>query len=56
MQMTKKQLTYIFLALTLGVSMGIALGVTTGNVLLWVLLGIGFSVVVGLFLGSSGDK
>jgi hypothetical protein len=55
-QLTKKQLTYISLSLTFGLSMGIALGVATGNIWLWVLLGVGFSVVVGLVLGSSGDK
>jgi hypothetical protein len=54
-QTTKKTLFYIAIALTFGISMGIALGIATGNMTLWVMVGVGFSVV-GWVLGSSGDK
>ncbi len=36
--------------------MGISLGVATGDMVLWVVVGIVFSVLVGWMLGSSGDK
>ena len=55
-QATKKTLAYIAIALTFGISMGISLGIATGNMLLWVIVGVGFSVVVGWVLGSSGDR